>query len=177
MLHYTEARLQLDAVERTRERPERLPVGVADQQLVLLLAPLRLRAEAEGAAVGEADRLEAVEHDRGGLADRLALDPDRALARGVGIVDAGDEVPADGAAVGRGADARGPAPLGVAGVVAGGLVLDPAHRPLHPPATRKLHVDLDLGDALARPDEPAGLAVLGGADALLPLAAAVNDLR
>ena len=93
----------------------------------------------------------------------------RARERSRGVVDPVDEVPADGAAVVELADPGGPAPHRVAGVVAGGLVLDASRLEL--PAL-VAHADVALdghAGALAR---PAVLALGRRADRLDPLAVA-----
>src|SRR3954453_11041677 len=83
------------AGEGAGERAEGLHVVRArDEQLVMALAD-RLGREAHYAAVAEAHGAEVlVDDDRADLA-RLAVHPQRALAAGRRVVDAGDEVPAD----------------------------------------------------------------------------------
>ena len=93
---------------------------------------------------------------------RLAVDPDAALAALRRVVDPLDQVPGDGAAVRRAADARRPEPARVPPVVAGRLVVDAERLDVPaPPARLDRAADRDAG-ALAGP-APAAAA---GADRL-----------
>src|SRR6266511_2180018 len=120
MLHDAEAGSELrPAGERPREDPERLPVAGADEEKVLLAAPLALARELESRAVVEGDRVEFLEGDRAGLG-WLAVDPDRSLRALRRVVDPADQIPADRPSVPRPADAGRPAPDRVVRVIARG---------------------------------------------------------
>src|SRR5882757_4619894 len=122
-LHDAAALGQVEAFQGTGEGAESVPVGAADEEEVVVAGSLGAAGEREVGAVGEGDSVEALKGDRGRLVGS-AVDPDRALAVRRRIVDALDQVPGDRAAVGGGPDAGGPAPAGVAGLVAGRFVVD-----------------------------------------------------
>ncbi len=176
MLHHADSLGELDAVERSREAPERLPVAVLDDEPALVGPPLGVGRELESRAVRETDRFEAIELDPARLARLvLALDPDCPLAAGLGVVDPRDQVPGDLAAVGRGPDSGRPVPDGVPGVVAGRLVLDRAQRLVDLAALAEVEVEIDPRRPLAGPDVAA---VPVRADRLGPGAAlAERELR
>src|SRR6476646_3625662 len=70
---------------------------------------------------------------------RCTVDPDGALGAARGVVDAADEIPRERLAVGALPDTRRPPPLGVARVIAGGVVdhRSRAHLARRPAADRE----------------------------------------
>ena len=141
-LHDPEALRELDpGAEAARRGPEGLDVvGGQRAQAVVALAH-GLGVEAQLAALAEREPAEVL-----GEADRAAVrggavDPDRPLGGGRVVVDAVDQVPGQRAPVRRAPDAGGPPPRGLARVVAGRVVDEPAGvdgagEPVEPDACR-----------------------------------------
>src|SRR4029077_1719326 len=161
LLHDAEALGERQAAEGAGEGAEAVTVAGAEEEEVLLAGVAGLGGEVETLATTEVDRVHALERDRERLAGH-AVDPERPLAVRSRVVDALDQVPGQGAAIGGAADAGRPVPAGAALVVTGGLVVDAVGRDLPAPA-RNLDAALDRdAGALAGPT-PAGAA---GADRL-----------
>src|SRR5687768_15306502 len=118
LLHHSVALGESDiAREPPAELAKRLPVAVAHQAEIDVRLARGPFAEVELTHAREVGGERLRRH-----LSRLAVDPDRALAVLEGVVNAVDEVPGNRAAILGAADARRPAPGGVARVVAGGLV-------------------------------------------------------
>src|SRR5436853_608966 len=129
LLHHPKSLRQLNATQRPGEAAEAVAVAGADHEVVVVVGVFGLGGEAEGPGGFEVNLVGAVEAD-GRRLGRLALDPYRPLAALRRVVDPGDEVPGDGAAVGGGADASRPVPARLALVVPCGLVVDAMTRDL-----------------------------------------------
>src|SRR4051794_179433 len=141
LLHHAQARGQGEAAEGSAEAAEAMAVAGADQQEVVVAHVLGLRVEVKRSSSPEFDPVQSAEADRRRL-DRLAVDPDCPLAALWRIVDSLHQVPGENAALDRFADAGRPEPVGVALVVAGGLVVESAAADL-PATARHLHGSLD----------------------------------
>jgi hypothetical protein len=92
-LHHAEAGGQVGAAERAGEGAEAVAIGGAEEEEVVVAGALGAAGEGQAGGVGEVDRVEAFEDDRGRLVGG-AVDPDGALAALGRVVDALDQVPA-----------------------------------------------------------------------------------
>src|ERR687897_1885610 len=117
LLHHPIALSEPDSArELSAELAERLPVTVPEHEQVHPRLADRPFAEVQTADAREVARELLRRH-----LTRLAVEPDRALARSA-VVHAVHQVPRDAVSVVRAPDACRPSPCGVPGVVAGGLV-------------------------------------------------------